>query len=170
MAAIVINILVSMGVLAGIVFTLINLPGNLVIVLIALGYAIYDGFIHINFITLALICALFLLGEVTEFIAGALGARRQKASFRATIAALIGAILGGIAGTAMFPIIGSVLGAAAGTFAAGYLAEYSIAGNTEQARRVAVGVMKGQIAGTFIKIVMAVGMAIMVLTKLPWSG
>lgn len=166
MSAIFINILVGFVVLAGIGLTLINLPGNSVIFVVALVYGIYDGFTNMTVQTLLLIFALFIAGELVEFIAGALGAKKQKASTRAVIAAIIGAILGGVIGTGILPLIGSVLGAMGGAFAASYIAEYTKAGDADHARRVGVSVMKGQAIGMIVKILMAAGMAALVIAKL----
>ncbi|MGI6092884.1 MAG: DUF456 domain-containing protein [Veillonellaceae bacterium] len=164
-----VNIAASIGLLVGIGLTLINLPGNIVILLLALGYAVYDGFIHITFQTLFIVFTLFIAGEVVEFIAGAVGAKKEKASSRAMLAAVVGAIIGGIIGTGLLPVIGSVLGAITGAYGASYIAEYSKAGNAEHARRVGISVMKGQAVGMIFKIVMAVGMVALIVLEMPWG-
>lgn len=169
MAGILINIIVCIGLLTGIFFTLVTLPGNLFIVVLSLGYAVYDGFVHVTYQTLIVMMALFMTGELAEFIAGALGAKKQKASTRAAVAAVMGAVLGGIAGTALLPVVGSVIGAVTGAFVASYAAEYSKTNDAEKARRVGISVMKGQAVGMIFKIVIAVGMAALIIAKLPWS-
>lgn len=164
-----INVITSIVFLVGIGLTLINLPGNIVILLLALGYAVYDGFVHITFQTLFIVFTMFIAGELAEFIAGALGAKKEKASARAMLAAVVGAIIGGIIGTGLLPVIGSVLGAMAGAYGASYVAEYTKAGDAEQARRVGISVMKGQAVGMIFKIVMAVGMTVLIVSKIPWG-
>lgn len=170
MTGILINIILCIGLLTGIFCTLITLPGNLLIVVVSLGYAVYDGFVHVTYQTLTIIIALFLAGELAEFIASALGAKRQKASTRAAVAAVIGSVLGGIAGTVLLPVVGSVIGAVTGAFAASYAAEYSKTNDADQARRVGISVMKGQAVGMIFKVVIAVSMAVLIIAKLPWSG
>lgn len=168
-SAMAVNVIASIVFLVGIGLTLINLPGNILILLLALGYAVYDGFVHITFQTLFIVFALFIAGELAEFIAGAVGAKKEKASVRAMMAAVIGAIIGGIIGTGLLPVIGSVLGAMAGAYGASYAAEYSKVGDAEHARRVGISVMKGQAVGMIFKIVMAVGMAALIIVKMPWG-
>lgn len=165
-SAVLINTLIVIGVLVGIGLTLINLPGNFVILLIALGCGIFDGFVSMSVQTLLFIFILFFIGELAEFIAGFLGAKRQKASIRAVIAAIIGAIIGGALGTGLFPVIGSVIGAMGGAFVASYAAEFSKAGDADHARMVGVSIMKGQAIGMIVKIIMAIGMSALVIVKM----
>src|SRR5512137_1264001 len=54
--------------------------------------------------TLIAIAVLALMGELIEFLAGMLGARRSGASWRGSIAAIFGAMLGAIVGTFAIPI------------------------------------------------------------------
>ncbi|MDD4600662.1 MAG: DUF456 family protein, partial [Negativicutes bacterium] len=144
LSAIIISVLASIGLLAGIGLTLINLPGNFFILFVAFGYAVYDDFTTMTVSTLLIVLGMFLAGELAEFIAGALGAKRQKASTRAMAAAVLGAVGGGVLGTGVLPIVGSIIGAVLGAFAASYIAEYSKAGDADRARQVGISVMKGQ--------------------------
>lgn len=164
-----INILLIVGLLTGLVLTLVSLPGNFFIFAIALAYGFYDSFVHLSYGTIAAILGFLIVGEVVEFLAGALGARKEKASTRATLSALAGAIVGGMVGTAILPLIGSVIGAMLGAFAASYAAEYSKTYDSDKAKRVGVSVMKGQALGMIVKLVIAIGMIIVIALKMAWS-
>lgn len=165
-----INIIVVLGLIAGVGLTLVSLPGNFFIFAIALAYGFYDGFVHLSYGNLAVVFCFLVVGELVEFFAGAFGARKEKASTRATFSALAGAIIGGLVGTAMLPVIGSVFGAMLGAFAASYAAEYSKTNDLDKAKRVGISVMKGQAIGMIAKLVIAVSMIGVITFKLPWSS
>ncbi len=96
---------------------LIALPGNWISVAILALYVWLgpgEGRAAIGGIALAVAFGCALIGEVTEFIASALGAKRAGASRKSTIYAVIGSMIGAITGGLMgvpIPIIGSVLAA-----------------------------------------------------------
>jgi len=163
------NVLFSIIILAGVILTMVGLPGNVLIVLGGLIYGYYDHFEHVDYRVLAIIIGVFILGELVEFWSGLLGAKKEKASKRAMLAAFLGTVLGGIWGTAILPLIGSILGALCGAFVITAVAEYTKTKNKEQARRVAIGVLKGQIVGMIFKVAAAVGMAIALLYQLKWQ-
>lgn len=163
------NIVMLVILLGGFLLTVIGLPGNWLIFFTALGYGFYYDFTGFTVNLVLLLLGLLLVGEIVEFIAGALGARKQKASTLATVAAFIGGITGAVAGTAVLPIIGSLLGAFAGAFGASYLAEYLITGNRDQSHRVAKSVLIGQVAGMVVKMAIAIAMAITIAVHLIWN-
>ena len=164
------NIIVILLLLTGLGFTLIGLPGNVFIFLTALGYGYLEGFAHMNVQILLLLLAALVFGELVEAIAGAVGAKKEKASLRAIIAAFFGGVIGGIIGTGILPLIGSVGGAILGGFAGSYLAEYTKHRDTDKAGRVAQSVIKGQVIGLIIKFAVAIAMIISILFYLPWQG
>jgi len=162
------NIGMMFIVLLGAGVTLIGLPGNLIIFLGALGYGYWEHFTHFSTTFLLLLFGIFILGEAVEFLAGAMGAKKEHASGQAVIAAILGAILGGIIGTGLLPFIGTILGAMLGAFSASFLAELAHSGDAEKSRRVAISVAIGQITGMMFKLVVALGMVAAVALKLPW--
>ncbi len=98
------------------------LPGNWLMVIATCLFAWRFSEHHIFSIwVLILITLLALLGEIVEFFAGAMGARRAGAGFWASAGAIAGALVGAIIGTFIIPVpvagtlIGACLGAAAGT-------------------------------------------------------
>lgn len=166
---IVVNLIIIVILLAGIGLTCFALPGNLLIFLTALGYGFFDRFLHFDYTFLALLFGALLLGEVVEFAASALGAKKENASTRAVVAAFAGAVLGGILGSAIFPFIGTIVGAILLSFGLSYWAEYTKTGDAAKSAKVAKSVAVGLIVGTIFKITVAVGMVIAVIGRLPWT-
>lgn len=163
-----INVLFGIILISGVMMTLIGLPGNLLIVIAGLAYGYYDSFIHVNYAVLIGISIAFLAGEGIEFIAGMLGAKKEKGSKRSMAAAFLGTVLGGIGGTFILPIIGSLIGALAGAFTAAALAEYTKENDKEQAKRVGISVVKGQVLAIAVKLTAALGMAVALLYQVQW--
>lgn len=148
--------------------TLIGLPGNWLIFLAAAGYGWLRDFngMSVNFFLLLL--GLLLLGELVEFVAGAVGAKRQKASLPTIVAAAIGGVAGGITGTLLMPVVGSLLGAFGGAFLASYGVEYLITGNSSQSAKVAKGVLVAQLAGMVVKTAVAIAMIVAIISHMNW--
>ncbi|MDF2633557.1 MAG: hypothetical protein K0R78_431 [Pelosinus sp.] len=165
----IINIVCIFFVLGGVIMTVIGLPGNTLILLTGLAYGYYDHFENMDYAILVIVFGIYIVGEIIEFAAGLIGARKEKASRRAMLAPFIGTIVGGIWGTALFPIIGSLLGALLGAFVATILAEYSKNKDLAQAKRVAKGVVKGQFFGIIIKSATAVTMASLIVYQIKWQ-
>lgn len=168
-ATILVNVLCIVIIFIGVIMTMVGLPGNIIIVMIGLAYGYYDSFEHVNYNLLVTIVGVFVLSELIEFWAGLIGAKKEKASKRAVVAAFVGTVLGGIWGTAILPLIGSILGALLGAFVITAMAEYTKTKNKEQAKRVAIGVLKGQIVGMIFKVAAAVGMAIALIYQMQWQ-
>lgn len=164
-----VNVFVFFLLITGLGLNILSLPGNTFLFVVALAYGFYEDFVHINITILAGLLAAVVLGEVIEFVAGALGAKKEKASKRAIVSAMAGAILGGIVGTAILPIVGSIFGVIGGAFVASYLAEYTKRADIDKARRVARSVMLGQILGMIIKLIVGIGMVITICLQLPWA-
>jgi hypothetical protein len=166
--ALVVNVVVTVALLGGILLTLLGLPGNTAIFLIAAGYGYYDHFVHLTVGTVFILLGAFIVGEIVEFLFSVFGAKKENASKWAIQAAFFGTVVGSILGTMVLPLIGSFFGSIIGGFTATYLAEYRRTGNREIAKRVAVSVIKGQILGTMIKIAIAIGMVILTIAQLQW--
>lgn len=96
---------------------LIALPGNwMSVALLALYVWLgpHEGRAAIGGIPLVVAFLMALIGEIVEFLAAALGAKKAGASRRSTIYAVIGSMVGAIAGAIIgvpVPVIGSVLAA-----------------------------------------------------------
>jgi uncharacterized protein YqgC (DUF456 family) len=160
------NIILAAALIFGIVLTLIGLPGNFLILTAAVIYGWQEDFSHLNYAWLFLLAGMWGGGEVIEFVAGIMGAKKQQASRWAMLAAIIGSIAGGILGTGILPVLGTLLGVILGGFMASFSVEYFYTRNKLKAQQVAIGVMKGQITGMLIKLIIAVGMSVAILYKL----
>lgn len=163
------NLFVIFLLLAGVGMTLFGLPGNLIILITAVGYGFFENFVTFETRFLLGLGGIFLLGEAVEFLAGALGAKKAKASGRAIVAAFFGGLAGAVFGSVIMPVAGTLAGAVAGAFGLSYLAELSKTGDKEKSARVARNVAVGLLVGTLFKLAVAVGMAAAVVLRLPWS-
>ena len=96
---------------------LIALPGNWAAVVVLLGYAFLgpqDSIASIGYVPVIAAFVFALIGEIFEFIAGALGAQKAGASRKATLLAMLGSMVGAIMGALIglpVPIVGPVLAA-----------------------------------------------------------
>ncbi len=120
--------LVTVVALAGIVASLLGLPGTWLMVVAAAVVALTadpETFVHITWPGVLVLVALAAIGEWIEFIAGSAGVGKMGGSRRATWFALAGSILGAVTGLFVgipIPVVGSLissvllggLGAAAG--------------------------------------------------------
>lgn len=163
-----INIVFSVVLVGSVMLTMIGLPGNIVIVLAAVIYGYYDQFQHVDYGIIGIVTGAFIVSEILDFGAGIIGAKKEKSSKRAILAAFLGTVLGGILGTGVLPIVGSAIGALLGAFIGAGAAEYTKMKDKEQARRVAIGVVKGQVVGMILKTTTAVTMAIILIYQLKW--
>jgi len=82
-----------------------GLPGNWLIVISTCLFAWWqwDNSVF-SIYTLIAIVILAALGELVEFTAGMIGAKKSGASWPGSIAALFGAVTGAVLGTFLFPI------------------------------------------------------------------
>ena len=164
------NLIIIVVTVVGIGLTAIGLPGNWLIFITALCYGYLQNFVHINTMILLGLFGAVVIGELVEFVAGSLGAKKENASRSAIIAAFIGGIVGGIIGTGIMPGLGSIAGAVGASFIAGYAAEYWVTGNKEKATRVAKSIIIGQALGLIVKLAIAIGMVVLLISQLSWSG
>lgn len=165
-----INIVVLIVLFASLFITVLDLPGNFVILIVTVAYGFYDNFIHIDMISLGVVCTGIVLGELFETLMGAIWAKREKASRMAIGIAVIGTILGGIVGTMVFPVVGSILGALFGGFFSSYVAEYHMTRDLAQAWRVAKSVFKGQLIGIVLKFSVALATIVYIILHMPWQS
>src|SRR5262245_49085193 len=106
--------------LLGIALTAITLPGAWLLVVAALAVTLWQPG-ALSWWTLAALLLLAILGEVIEFLSGALGATKAGGGKHGAIGAIVGSLAGAILGLPFLPpvgpIIGGALGAAAGAIA-----------------------------------------------------
>lgn len=137
--------------------TMLGLPGNWLLLVVMIGYSYFTDFQILPLSTMLWLTGAILLGELIEFMAALLGAKRNKASRLAMFGTVCGGFAGAMIGTMILPLIGSVIGAAAGVFAVAYFVERHVTGDSAQAKQVAVGAMFGQLIGMLAKLCIAIG-------------
>ncbi len=140
---------------AGIVLPV--LPGILLVLGgIFLG-AWIDGFQRVGPITLAAVSVLAVLGWLSDYLAGLLGAQRAGASRQALVGAAIGTVVGlflGLVGVLFMPFVGAVVG------------EWIARRDQERALAVGVATWLGLLAGMLARIVLALVMVGLYLVAL----
>lgn len=97
--------------------TLLNLPGNWIMVAATVMYVFFipgDSALSISWTVAAVLAGLAVLAELAEFLAGALGVAKVGGSRRSAAFALAGSFMGSLMGLAVglpIPIIGPVVAA-----------------------------------------------------------
>ena len=152
--------LVNLLCLVGILF---GLPGTWLMVLfpVLLKWWQPDQ-ILISWTVLGVALGLAALGEVCEFVLGAVGSRRTGGSTRGAVLALVGSIVGGIMGTALpVPLVGSLLGACLGAFVGALLGDLWAGRTLFQSLDAGWGAALGRFWGTVLKLAIGAIIAVM---------
>jgi uncharacterized protein YqgC (DUF456 family) len=136
-----------------------GLPGNWLIVISTCLFAWWrmDNNVF-SVYTLVAIVVLAVLGELAEFTAGMMGARKSGASWRGSVAALFGAVAGAIVGTFMIPVLflGTLIGACLGAGLCVWGMEVSRGERTEHSLRYAVSAGLGEFFGIISKFALGI--------------
>jgi len=114
---------------------------------------------------------LAVIGEILEFIAGMLGAKRSGSTNRGMWGAFIGGLLGALFGTAIpVPLVGTLIGAVIGTFVGAIVGELGKQGEVRLADtyRPAMGATIGRVLGTLSKMPIAIAVWIMLSIGAFW--
>ncbi len=115
MLDVLIAVTLSLVALTGWLANVLGMPGNWLIVLCALGCAWWgpeSRLWNVSWSIVAAIIIVALLGELLEFAASAIGARRLGGSKRGAVLALAGSIVGAITGLffgSAVPVVGNVV-------------------------------------------------------------
>jgi uncharacterized protein YqgC (DUF456 family) len=142
----------------GVVLTLLQLPGNWLIVfttaLVAWwGWDPLPEARLVGWAVLGVLLGLALAAELAELALSALGARKAGGSRRGALYAVLGGIAGAIAGSFLIPIliVGTVAGAALGSGLGAYLGDRAAGRAPEEAARAARGAAVGRLSATAVK-------------------
>lgn len=92
-----------------------------------------------------------ILGEVLEFGAQTLGAKRYGSTGKGNVGGIIGAVLGAIIGASFLFGLGAFIGALGGAWAGCYLMETGQGRSRAEARQAAMGAMMGRFLGITLK-------------------
>ena len=145
-------LLLTCGLLVGLVLVPLGLPGLWIMLGSVLAYwmAVPDG--SVGLITLLVASALVVVAEVLEFTIAGRYARKYGGSRRAGW----GAMLGGV--------VGSLVGAFAGAFAGAFVAELTVARAARGAPvQVATGALIGRVVAAATKVAFGVAIVVLVL-------
>ena len=102
-------------VVVGPLLTLLDLPGNTIMLAAGIGYAFFDEARYFDGRLLSALVLVYAFGEIWEFIVSFFGIRRHKVSWGAVFLIAVGTFIGAVIGTGFFPVLGSVLGGAVGS-------------------------------------------------------
>lgn len=157
---------------------LIALPGNWIAVALVVVYAWMgpaEGREAIGWQVPAICFFAALVGEIFEFIAGALGAQRAGASRKATLFAVLGSIVGALVGAVVgvpIPVVGSVVAAllfgALGATAGAMLGEWSNGKSWKESWTVGHAAFWGRLIGTLGKISAGGVIVALVIAAVVW--
>jgi uncharacterized protein YqgC (DUF456 family) len=157
--------LLSMLAITGWLANVLGMPGNWLVVLLAagcLGLAPPESLVHVTWGPLVVIILSSVLGEVLEFVAGALGASRKGGSKRGTVLALGGSVIGAITGLffgsaipipLIGPLLASLLLGASGAFAGAIAGERWAGKDWDASIQIGNAAFWGRLLGTVGKAV-----------------
>lgn len=119
---------------------------------------------------------LAVIGEIVEFVAGMVGARKGGSTARGMWGALIGGIVGVFVFTPLFvvipllgPLLGTFFGAVLGTFVGALIGELSAEHATlDGSMRPAIGATIGRVIGTTSKVGIAAAMWLVLTVSAFW--
>lgn len=143
----------------GVALTVIRLPGTWLIVATAAGYGWYGDWHAISLFTLSVLIGIAVVGEVGEFLASMLTAKKAGATKRAMWGAFIGGFVGMFIFTIPLPLIGTIIGAVIGCFLGAVIGELTAHDNVRKGVRVGRAAAIGYVLGMAFKIAIAFLMA-----------
>lgn len=129
----------------------VGLPGNFILVGLALVHALITGFDPISWTLLGVMLGLALLGELVEFVLGNFYVLRKGATGWGTFGGFAGGLLGAIVGNGLVPIVGAVLGSFAGAFLGCVAGEFWQQRRLEPSLRVGGHAFIGRILSIVVK-------------------
>ncbi len=100
------------------------------------------------------VAALAVIGEIVEFAAGLVGAKKAGGTRRGAWGALGGALVGGVVGTGLIPVpvVGSLIGACLGAALGAWSLELSGGRSHRASLMSGMGAGLGRLAGTLAKL------------------
>ncbi len=143
--------------LAGVVLTVLTLPGAWLVVLTGLSLAIARPDMVPWWVVIILVVVAGI-GEACEAGASALGASKAGASKQAAWASIGGSLVGAILGIPFLPPLGSIVGGALGAAVAAISVErWAMKKDWKDAGKVGAGAAVGRLLAIFAKTVVCVG-------------
>ncbi len=140
-----------------------GIPGNWIILLIAVIIAAVGGFQKISLGVLLLLLGLSLLAELLEFLIGYFGARIKGASRWASLSAIVFSIIGALLMVGLPPVLGPLIGAFLGAFLGAFAVELWTRKKLQDAYQAGLAAMIGRIGAMVSKVAVAVTMVVIVV-------
>lgn len=153
-------------IIVGPLLTLLDLPGNTVLLAAGIGYAFFDEARYFDGRLLSALVLVYAFGEIWEFVVSIFGIKRHKVSWGAVFLIAVGTFIGAVIGTGFFPILGSVLGGAIGSYIAAFCYEYLHTRSKDHAYELAWQAAKTQFLALLGKIVASFAMALLLFKQI----
>jgi len=148
--------------------SLLGLPG-MWLALVGLGAAEYWSEPRLYSSTTIVGClCLAVLGELWEFSASSVRAKRAGAGRRGSLGALLGGIAGAILGSFAMPIVGTLVGGGVGALLLSTLLEKQGGRSMGEAVRIGRAAAAGQMIGVAGKLMAAIALAVWIVIATFW--
>ena len=144
-------------VVVGPLLTLLDLPGNTIMLAAGIGYAFFDEARYFDGRLLSALVLVYAFGEIWEFIVSFFGA---------VFLIAVGTFIGAVIGTGFFPVLGSVLGGAVGSYIVAFGYEFMRTRNKENAFALAWKAAQTQFVAMLGKIVASFAMALLLFKQI----
>jgi uncharacterized protein len=152
--------LVILASFAGVILTILTLPGTWLAVLSGVIVAIWRPEL-ISWWTVGAAGALAVIAEAVELFASAAGAKKGGASRQGAIGAVVGSLIGAIVGSAIALVLGAIIGGVLGAGLGALIAERGLKGRSWQdSAKAGQGAAIGRLIATALKTVLAVVIAL----------
>ena len=138
-------------VVVGPLLTLLDLPGNTIMLAAGIGYAFFDEARYFDGRLLSALVLVYAFGEIWEFIVFLIA---------------VGTFIGAVIGTGFFPVLGSVLGGAVGSYIVAFGYEFMRTRNKENAFALAWKAAQTQFVAMLGKIVASFAMALLLFKQI----
>ncbi len=153
--------------LAGFFLIFLNLFGTLMILAGAVLFSWMTGFSILSIPVLAGLAALYLLGEMLDFLFTVVGAKKFGASNRAVLGAVVGGFIGSILGASFFGV-GVFPGLLFGIFLGAFAVECMLRRDFGASFKAGLGGVVGVLGSVVVKAIIAFGMIGLVVYRL-WT-
>ena len=154
----------------GPLLTVFDLPGNTLLLLTSLGFAVYDGALYFNGRLMAAAVLIYAFGECWEFCVSLFGIKRRKVSWLAVLLIGIGGFLGTLAGTVVLPVLGSFAGGIAGAYVTAFIYEYLHTGRSSSALLLAMQAAKVRFLALIGKLAAGILLAVILFRQVSWNN
>ncbi|MCY2926334.1 MAG: DUF456 family protein [Planctomycetota bacterium] len=157
--------------LACVALVVFQLPGTWVMLAVTAGAAWWQWGQHlISPWVLVTAAVLAVAGEVLEFFGAAVGVKTAGGAKAGMLGGLVGALVGALAATFLIPIpiVGTLIGVCVGAGVGAGLLETLMGRQAPHAVKIAVGAGAGRLAGTLVKLFIAVAMWMLIAINSYW--